>query len=149
MRRAIYISVQFLNITKSWCFPIPCFLIVTSLTQNLSRKIVSYTSRTNGNKSIKITICRNFEANILTSKYKFHKFWNLNPSCDRTIVKIWKKRPKFAYLVQKVTAECQNETKLIYQIQFVVEISKPDLYRHLKGMILIFLEINIFTASCT
>ena len=92
MRRAIYTSVQFLNITKSWCFPIPCFLIVTSLTQNLSRKIVSYTSRTNGNKSIKITICRNFEANILTSKYKFHKFWNFNPSCDRTIVKIWKKK---------------------------------------------------------
>ena len=149
MRRAIYISVQFLNITKSWCFPIPCFLIVTPLTQNLSRKIVSYTSRTNGNKSIKITICRNFEANILTSKYKFHKFWNFNPSCDRTIVKIGEKRPKFAYLVQKVTAGCQNETKLIYQIQFVAEISKPDLYRHLKGMILIFLEINIFTASCT
>ena len=121
MRRAIYISGQFLNITKSWCFPIPCFLIVTSLTQNLSRKIVSYTSRTNSKKSIKITIYKIYEKNIWTSKYKFHKFWNFNPSCDLIIVKIWKKRPKFAYLVQKVTAGYQNETKLIYQIQFVVK----------------------------
>ena len=39
-------------------------------------------SRTDGDKRIKTIIYRNFEANILTSKYRFHKFWNFNPSSD-------------------------------------------------------------------
>ena len=41
---------------------------------------------------IKITIYRNFEANILTSKHRFHKLWNFNPSSDIIIAfmsKFW------------------------------------------------------------
>ena len=47
--------------------------------------------------------------------------------------------PKSAYLVQEViegSKRSQIETKMIYQIQIVVERSKPDLYRLLEEMFL-------------
>ena len=50
------------------------------------------TSCTNDYKRIKIIIYRNFEANILTSKYKFHKFWNVNSSSNIIIAKIGSKK---------------------------------------------------------
>ena len=42
------------------------------------RNVLIRTSRTNGDKKITLTIYGNFEANILTSKYRFHRFWNFN-----------------------------------------------------------------------
>ena len=80
LRIAIYFSGQFMNITKFWCLPISYFLFVTSLIPNRDKSI----SCTNGSKRIKITIYRNFEANI----YRFHKFWNFNPSSDLITDKI-------------------------------------------------------------
>ena len=69
--RAIYFSGQFLNIRKSWCLP-PS--LTTSLwrhkPQICSGKVLIPTSRRNGDKRIKMTIYRNFEANILI--YWFH-----------------------------------------------------------------------------
>ena len=53
------------------------------------------------------------------------------------LLKLGQKRPKFAYHLRKVIKEikwCQNKTKLMYQIQFVVERSKPDLYGPLEEM---------------
>ena len=53
------------------------------------------------------------------------------------LLKLGQKRPKLAYHLRKVIKEIkwsQNETKLIYQIQFVVERSKPDLYGLLEEM---------------
>ena len=42
----------------------------------MSRKVLIWTSRANGDQRIKVTINWNFEANILTSKYRIHKvFW--------------------------------------------------------------------------
>ena len=38
---------------------------------------------------------------------------------------------------------------MIYNIQFVVERLKPDLYQVLEGTFLIFPDFNIFMASCT
>ena len=66
------------------------------------------------------------------------------------LLKFPQKRPKFAYLVQKMIERlklCKNETKPIDQIQFVVERSKPDLYGLLEGMFGIFPDFNIFTFS--
>ena len=84
---------------------------------------------------------RNFEANI----YRFHKFWNtaftnfeiLILVLTSLLLKLDQKRPKFAYLFRKVIKELkgsQVEIKLIYQIQFVLERSKPDLYGLLEEM---------------
>ena len=44
------------------------------------------------------------------------------------LLKLRQKRPGCAYLVTERLKWYQNETKLICQIQFVVERSKPDLY---------------------
>ena len=33
-------------------------------------------------------IYRNFEVYIMTSKYRFNKFWNFNPSPDVNIAKV-------------------------------------------------------------
>ena len=55
------------------------------------------------------------------------------------LLKLNQKRPKFAYLSRKVIKGLnwsQNETKLIYQIQFVVKRSKTDLYELLRGIFL-------------
>ena len=55
------------------------------------------------------------------------------------LLKLNQKRPKFAYLSRKVIKGLnwsQNETKLIYQIQFVVKRSKADLYELLRGIFL-------------
>ena len=53
------------------------------------------------------------------------------------LLKLGQKSLKIAYLFRKVIEGLkwsQNETKLIYQIQFVAERSKPDLYGLLEGM---------------
>ena len=73
------------------------------------------------------------EENILNFKYMFYKFCNiyLDPSSDVIIAKTGSKNTRFEYLMQKVTKRLkwsQNKTKLIYQIQFVVERAKPVLY---------------------
>ena len=89
-----------------------------------SRKFLIYTSRINDNKRIKMTMrklwtYRNFQVYILTSKWRFHKFWNFDPSLDVIIAKIRSKRTKFSCLVRKVIDELnwsQNETKMKYQI---------------------------------
>ena len=55
------------------------------------------------------------------------------------LLKLGQKMPKFAYLVREVIEglkRSQIETKMIYQIQFVVERSKPDLYGLLEEMFL-------------
>ena len=83
-----------MNITKFWCLPIPYFHVVTSWFQSWSRKVLIRTSRTNGNKRIKIFIYRNFEASVLTSKYRFYKFWDFDPSFDVIIAKNGSKKAK-------------------------------------------------------
>ena len=53
------------------------------------------------------------------------------------LLKLGQTRPRFAYLVRKMVEGSkwsQNETKLIYQIQLIVERSNPDLYGLLEGM---------------
>ena len=64
-------------------------------------------------------------------------YWVLSTGCTNSeililvlislLIKLGLKRPKFAYLVQKVTEGLkwsQNEAKRIYQIEFAVERSK-------------------------
>ena len=87
-----------LHITKSLCLPIPYFIVATSLTPIWLKKVLICTSRTNGNKKIKITIHKNFEANILTSWYRFHWFWNFNPISDVIIAKIGSKKTQICIL---------------------------------------------------
>ena len=56
---------------------------------------------------------------------------NFEIQLSQILLKLSQKRPKFAYLLRKEIKElkgAQVEYKLIYQIQFVVERSKPDLY---------------------
>ena len=105
LRRVIHFSSQFLNITKSWYLPIPYLHVVTSSNPNFA-KVLIRTPRTNRDKRIKITIYRNFEVNILTSKYRFHKFWNFNFSLILLKIRSEKIRSEkvsnFAHLLQKV-----------------------------------------------
>ena len=84
LRRVIPYSGQFLNITKFWCLSVPYFLLLMSLTPNLVEKGPnSNITYKNANKRIKVTIYINFEVNMLTSNYMFHKFCNFNPSSGR------------------------------------------------------------------
>ena len=92
LRTAIHLSGQILSISKSWCLPISYFLVVMPLTSNLVKKDPNFYMCSNGDKRIKTTIYRNVEANILSSKYRFHKFWNHNPSSDAITAKIWSKK---------------------------------------------------------
>ena len=70
---------------------------------------------------------------------QFHKFWNFNPSSTSLLLKLGQKRLKFECFVRKVIEGLnwsKDEIKVIDQVQFVVERSKPDLYGLLEGMFL-------------
>ena len=64
------------------------------------------------------------------------------PVLTPLLLKFGQKTPKFAYLVQKVTERLkrsQNEAKLIYEIRFVAEGSKPQSLTRYLILTLVFL----------
>ena len=74
------------------------------------------TSRTNGDKRIKITIYRIFQVNILTSKYRFHKFWSCNPISDAIIAKV----------VSKKAQICISRAKFDRRIKMILKWNQTD-----------------------
>ena len=62
---------------------------------------------------------------------------NFEIQLSQILLKLNQKRPKFEYLLRKEIKElkgAQVEYKLIYQIQFAAERSKPDLCGLLEEM---------------
>ena len=74
----------------------------------------------------------------MTSKNRFHQFGNFSPSSDVVIAKIGSKKDQMCISYTKsdrriIKYKDISNTR-IYQIQFVVERSKSDLYGLLEGM---------------